>query len=77
MYVLLYFSTFMLIRGNIAGSSRTFQFSSPVSEDVLSEILVSALELYKEVTPHVVLWDEWGIWGKARVHLSLNLFFCV
>lgn len=65
----------MLIQGNIAGSSRTFQFSSPVSNDALSEILVSALELYREVTPRVLLWDEWGIWGKPRVRLSLNLFF--
>lgn len=69
MFVLLYFSTFMLIQGNIAGSSRTFQFSSPVSEDALSEILVSALELYREVTPHVMLWDEWGIWGGNREYI--------
>lgn len=24
-----------------------------------------------------MLWDAEGIWREARVHLSLNLFFCV
>lgn len=67
----------MLIQGSVAGSSRTFQFSSAVSENVLSEMLVSALELYRKVTPPVVLWDQRGIWGKARVHFSLNLMFFV
>lgn len=72
----LFLRTFMLIQGNVAGSSRTFQFSSAVSENVLSEMLVSALELYRKVTPPV-LWAQWGIWGKARVHLSLNSMFFV
>lgn len=67
----------MPIQGNVAGSSRTFQLSSAVSENVLSEMLVSALELYRKVTPPVVLWGPWGVWGKARVHLSLNLMFFV
>lgn len=51
-------------------------FSLVLSRNVSSEMLDSALVLYRGTSSHVALWDGEGVWEKARVHLSLNLF-CV
>lgn len=68
--------SFMLIQGNVAAFSRTFQFSSPASSDVLSGTLVSALVLYRQVAPHVV-GSRGCFWGEGKGTFVLESFFFV